>query len=344
MTTPQHIDHSCGLAGRILPWIALFISATAAPATPLSDFLHGATPQPEAYKEPGGPEQELYCFKPAGMQPGDRKAAVVLIHGGAWVAGSAEVFFPHARYFASRGAVAFSINYRLVKPEGPFLAESLADCKSAMRYIREHAGEYGIDPSKVAVLGDSAGGHLAAALGTVPGFDDPRDDLKVSATPQAMILCNPIVDMTQGDWIKFVIAGKALDKHATAQEKTPTAEQLELGRKLSPLFNVRAGEPPTLLMHGLDDQIVTPDQAREFSAAMQKAGNRCELVLIEGARHAFVLPNYTAPEPMVVDAIRRADQFLVSLGWLTGPATLEASNPPAWVPKARKPAPAASAR
>jgi acetyl esterase/lipase len=318
--------------------IAALLAARTADAVPLADFLKDERPPATAvYVSGGSAEQSLKMFAPADAKPGDRRPAVLCIHGGAWVAGSAEAFFPHARYFASRGMVAFSINYRLETASGTGLPECLQDCKAAVRYVRAHAAEMGIDPKRVAVLGDSAGGHLAAALGTVNGFDGlpvaGAGDL--SAVPDAMVLCNPIVDLTDGDWPKYVIQGAALDKHATPEAKVMNPAQQALARQLSPLFQVRPGEPPTLLMHGLDDHVVDPAQARRFAGAMKAAGNRCDLVLIEGARHAFIMPKYTATEAIVVSAICQADQFFVSLGWLTGPPTLEVSDPPAWTVKSK---------
>ena len=305
---------------------------------PLADFLK-AEPPPAAtvYVLGGSAEQSLYMFAPEDLKPNDRRPAVLCIHGGAWVAGSAEAFFPHARYFASRGMVAFSINYRLETANGTGLPECLEDCKAAVRYVREHAAEWGIDPGRIAVLGDSAGGHLAAALGTVGGFDGlPAAGASgLSAIPDAMVLCNPIVDLTDGDWPKYVIRGAALDQHASPEAKAMNPAQQALARQLSPLFQVKPGAPPALMMHGLDDHVVDPAQARRFADAMKGAGNRCDLVLIEGARHAFIGPKYTAPEPMVVNAIRRADEFLISLGWLPGPPTLEVSDPPAWTVKSK---------
>ena len=256
-----------------------------------------------------------------------------------WRLGGGECgsFFPHARYFASRGAVAVSANYRLATADGTGLPECLRDCKAAVRYVRAHAGEWGIDPHRIAVLGDSAGGHLAAALGTVGGFDDlpVAGATGLDAVPDAMILCNPIVDLTDGDWPKYVIRGAALDKHAAPETWVMNDAQRALARQLSPVFQVKAGAPPTLLMHGLDDHVVDPAQARRFAEAMKIAGNRCELVLIEGARHAFIMPRYTAPEATVVSAIRRADEFLIALGWLPGTPTLEVSDPPAWTVKVK---------
>jgi acetyl esterase/lipase len=317
--------------------LILVLSLAQSNAEPLAKFMAPARPAPEAvvFKRVGGQELKIFIYRPVGVAPGERRPAIVGLHGGAWRAGGADVFFPHAAYFASRGLVGVSIEYRLLTqpPDGVSLEDCFADCKSAIRYLRAHAAEWGIDPKRIAVIGDSAGGHLAGALGTVSGFDDPTDDLAVSAVPDAMILCNPIVNMTDGGWLNFIIRGPSLDKRASPASQVPSAAQKELGRKLSPLSQVRPGQPPALLMHGLQDHIVKPDQARQFDAAYRAAGNRCDLVLLPDASHAFVMTNYRATEPEVVAVIRRVDEFLISLGWIAGPPTLTASEPPAWSKK-----------
>lgn len=278
-----------------------------APPVAYKDLLTGAPPSEErVYKRVGDLELKLSVFRPAGWQPTDKRMAAVWIHGGGWSAGGRDAFYPHCRYHAARGAVGVSVDYRLAQAGGPTVAACFTDCKSAIRYLRAHAGELGLDPSRIAALGDSAGGHLAAALATCDGFDDPADDLTVSARPDACVLYNPITDLTEGGWLKHV------------------GGQVELARRLSPLFNVKAGQPPTLVAHGLDDKVVTPDQSRRFAATMAAAGNRCDLTLVEHARHAFVVTGYTSPPLVVVAAIRASDAFLGSLGWLAGEPTLMA--------------------
>jgi acetyl esterase/lipase len=290
------------------------------------------TPKPKeiTYKQVGADSINLYVFAPDDLKSCDKRAALVWIHGGAWVGGNADVFFLHAHYSASRGAVGVSINYRLLAPRGSAINDFLMDCKSAIRYLRSHAAQLDIDPQKIVVLGDSAGGHLAAALGTVEGFDDSADDLSVSAKPNAVVLYNPIVDMTDAAWVKFVIAGAALEKSPPPGALVPMPAHLELARQLSPLFAVGPNQPPTLLMHGLADTVVVPEQARRFEAAMKQAGNRCDLVLLDGARHAFVIAGYTASEERVVNTIRTIDAFLASLGLLSGQPTLQVGQEPAW--------------
>jgi len=303
----------------------------------LKTFLSGDPPPEVVFKTVAGKNLRLFRFPAAGAPAGERRPALVFIHGGGWVAGGADVFFPHARYFASRGLAAFSVEYRLLRAEaGSSINDGYADGASALRYLRAHAGELGVDPKRIAVLGDSAGGHLAAALGTRAGVDDPGDDASVSAVPDAMVLCNPIVDMTDAGWIRFVIGGAALGRKPRPEDLRPSAAQAEEARRCSPLFQVRPGQPPALLMHGLEDRVVEAEQARRFASAMRDAGNRCDLELLQGARHAFVLMRYTASEGEVVAALRRIDRFLVSLGCLGGESNLVVSREPAWTLKPGK--------
>ena len=281
-------------------------------------------------------EVKIFFIKPSDFKQGEKRTAVVWIHGGGWTGGSTESFFPHARYFAFRGAVGFCIQYRLVKPYGTTVADCLADCKSTIRYIREHAAELGVDPDKIVVMGDSAGGHLASCLGTIDGFDNPTDNLKISAKPNAMVLYNPLSDFTQSNFIKTIIGGAALDKKPTPESLIPTKEQMELAKKLSPLYNVHKNQPPTLVLHGTDDTVISPQQSIQFTEAMKKAGNQCELILLPKNTHAFVCTNWKATEEVVISAIKEADKFLVSLGFLKGEPTLVLSKVPAWIPIGQK--------
>jgi len=287
-------------------------------------------------KKVNNEEVKLFYIKPTNNQSTKNRTAVVWIHGGGWTGGITESFFPHARYFASRGAVGFCIQYRLVKADGNVtVGDCLADCKLAIRYIREHAAELGIDPNKIIVMGDSAGGHLASCLGTIVGFDDPTDNLKISAVPNAMVLYNPLSDFTTSVFINRIIGGAALDKKPSPENLIPNEEQIKLAKKLSPLYNVHKNQPPTLVLHGTDDKVILPEQSVQFAKAMKNAGNQCELILLPNTTHAFVCTNWKASEEVVVTAICEADKFLVKLGFLKGKPTLVVSKVPAWIPKAK---------
>lgn len=302
----------------------------------LSRLMQNAQPmQQMIFKKVKDTVLKVYYVKPASAKPGKKYPAVVCIHGGGWTAGGADVFFPHARYFASRNAVGISIEYRLIKYKGPTMQDCLADCKSAMRFIRAHAAELNIDPDKIVVMGDSAGGHLAASLGTIDGFDDLADNLKISTKPNAMVLYNPGLDMTETPHVLNIIKTQtALGKDLNANLALLTNKDILTARALSPVFHVHPNQPPVLLMHGLDDKVIFPEQSTRFADSMKMAGNQCKLILLPNTRHAFVVTKYTATEATVVNAITEADVFLSSLGFLHGNPTLRLSDPPAWVIKA----------
>jgi acetyl esterase len=291
--------------------------------------------------------QIIIPFLPKILTPGEKRPALVLIHGGAWHAPGASLFFPAAKYFASRGIPSFSIDYRGIQKEtnGVGIPEIVSDCRAAMRYLRAHASDYGIDSDKIAVLGDSAGGHLAACLGAIP---DPPDAGGVSSAANLMIPCNPIVEMgpregNTNSWFRLIQKGAAMEKKPTPEAIAPTPEQIAVATSVSPMAFVSAKSAPALVMHGLDDFVVSPDQSRKFAEALQSAGVPAELVLIPGARHAFILPKYTASEQQVVDTMITIDRFLAKNGYVTGEPTLVVSSTPAWEPVGKpKPKPSSS--
>jgi acetyl esterase len=270
------------------------------------------------YKTVAGKNLQLLCICPVDWNETDHRTAVVWIHGGGWTSGSADMFIPHCEYFAKRGAVAFSIQYRLadkltgensgVSP-AVTVADCLTDCKSAIRYLRKHAGELGIDPSRIVVAGDSAGGHLAACLGTIREFDAPDEDLSISSMADVVIDCNGIVDMTL-KW-KQMIPETLLEK--SEDEVARWLIRHELAKRLSPYYHVSAGQPPILILHGLKDATVVPEDSVKYYEAHLAAGNQAKLELYPESKHAFILYNYTATVAEIERAIAHIDDFLESL-------------------------------
>lgn len=325
------------LPSSLLALLLMTLTATAVTMTELLDT--NSTPLLVVYGTNDPSMQVIIPFLPENTNGGGSRPALVLIHGGGWTGGDPTVFFPAARYFASRGVPSFSIGYRLVRSgtNDPTVADCLADCRSAMRYLRIHAKEYGIDPNRIAVLGDSAGGHLTACLGTIP---DLQDASGVSSAANLMIPCNPIVDMEAGkgnsnSWFRLIQKGAAMEKKPSPEALVPTPQQIAVAQSLSPINFVSSTSAPTLVMHGLDDTVVSPEQSRKFIEALKAAGVPVELILIPGARHAFILPKYTASEQQVVDAMLELDRFLTKNRYLKGAPTLILSPTPAWIPKPR---------
>lgn len=248
----------------------------------------------------GGPvELRLYFFEPPGHRATDARAAILFFFGGGWRNGSPEKFYPHCAYLASRGMVAVAADYRVEMRAQTTPFECVADGKSAMRYLRANAARFGIDANRIAAAGSSAGGHVAASCGILPGLDDANDDRTVSPRPDAMVLYNPVIDTST--------AGYGYDQVG------------ERWREISPHHHVHAGLPPTLVVHPVEDKTVPYANATAFVAAMHAAGNRCDLISPTGIGHGFVY-NFTSPAAR--QAIYDTDVFLTSLDYVTGEPTL----------------------
>jgi acetyl esterase/lipase len=258
------------------------------------------------YKTVGSRKLSLYVTKPKDWKPQDRRPAVVFFHGGGWVGGAPGQFTEHAKYLASRGMVAVQVEYRLLDRDShdpPTVC--VQDAKSAMRWVRGHSGQLGIDPERIGSAGGSAGGHLAACVGMMDGLDDPQDDLEVSAKSNAMLLFNPVFDNGPDGW-----------GHQRVGQRY---------KEFSPLHNASQGDPPAVVFLGSADKLIPVATARRFERAMQEAGNRCQTHIYEGQPHGFFNHGRDGNR-WYYETVTAADRFLASLGWLSGPPTLQKSK------------------
>lgn len=285
-----------------VPLIATSTSAQSlapAPAKPLDAVGQIAgTLEPTrkvAYKKTGDTELLLHIFEPQGHKPSDRRPCFLVIHGGGWSGMEPRRMFPFAQHFASLGVVGISVQYRLSNAKTGFsVFDCVKDARSAMRHVRAHAAEFGIDPDKIVASGGSAGGHLAAATALFEGVNQATDDLKVSPVPNALVLLFPVID--------------------TSTEGYGNAKIGERWREISPLHQVRTGVPPTIIFHGTGDTTTPFKGAKEFHDAMLKAGNRCELVVNEGGVHGYLMRT----RELYDDTLRKTESFLSSLGLIPG--------------------------
>ncbi len=275
----------------------------------------------ETYKTIGDVKLDLTIQLPDGWKAEDKRPAIVFFFGGGWTGGSTRQFENQARYLASRGMVAMAADYRVASRHQVKAASCVADAKSAIRWVRANAAKLGIDPERIAAGGGSAGGHLAAAVATLPGLDDPADDKSVSCVPAALVLFNPALVLAPAEGADL----KGFLEKVTAERFgcEPT--------EISPLHHVKAGTPPTIIFHGKADTTVPYSSVELFTARMVKAGNRCELVGAEGQQHGYFNFGKGGNEHAFA-TLTAADQFLASLGWLKGEPTVTAyftANPPA---------------
>lgn len=263
----------------------------------------------ETYKEVGGVTLQLHIFEPA-TGPKTSRSAIVFFFGGGWTNGSPTQFEQQCRHLAARGMVAITADYRVGSRHQVKPTACVTDAKSALRWVRRNASRLGIDPQRIAAGGGSAGGHLAAAIATVPGFDEPGEDTKISVVPNALILFNPALVLAPIEGLEF-----------DGFETRVGAERMGTDpRALSPAHHVKRGTPPTIIFHGRADTTVPFSTAAAFARQMERAGNRCELVGYEGQTHGFF--NYGRAQGLYAETLAAADKFLVSLGYLAAmPAT-----------------------
>lgn len=232
---------------------------------------HGADFTPDrsvTYKSVDGIELKMDVFEPEGLKANDHRPAIVFFFGGGWSGGSTKQFYQQAEAMAAQGMVAFSADYRVKSRNKTTPFECVKDGKSAIRWVRRHATEFGIDPDRIVAAGGSAGGHVAACTGVIEGHEEAGEDTSITSVPNAMILFNPVLDTT--------------DQGYGARNFKP-----EQQTEISPCHHVRKGIVPTLVFHGTADKTVPFENAERFKSLMKEAGNECVLVPFEGKDHGF---------------------------------------------------------
>jgi acetyl esterase/lipase len=149
------------------------------------------------YKKVADRELSLHVFQPEGWKPSDKRVCYITIHGGGWTGMGPERMYAFADHYAKLGLVSISVQYRLASTRtNTTVFDCVKDVRSAVRYVRAHAAELGIDPGKIIASGGSAGGHLAASTAMFDVNED-SDDLKISPTPNALVLLFPVIDTSK---------------------------------------------------------------------------------------------------------------------------------------------------
>jgi acetyl esterase/lipase len=207
--------------------------------------------------------------------------AIIRIHGGGWIGGS--YHWGDLGRIAQRGYFVASIEYRLDNvAKWP---AQIQDCKCAVRWLRANAAKYNVDPNRIGVIGDSAGGHLVACLDTMDGVKAYEGDggyPGVSSAVQAVVdyygptdFFTPGIYSEQAKLITMALFGVGRDQDPA------------LWKSGSPLFYVKAGDPPVLMVHGDADRLVPLAQSQVFAAALTKAGVPNQLLIVHNGGHGF---------------------------------------------------------
>ena len=259
----------------------------------LATTLFGQADKQVIYKTIDNVSLKMDVYFPDDVKSSESTPAMVFFFGGGWNSGTISQFEEHAKYFSSKGIACFLAEYRVKNPHKASPFESLKDAKSAVRFIRSHAKEYGVDPDRLIGAGGSAGGHLAAATAIIEAYDDETDDLSISCKPNALVLFNPVIDNGPGGYGYERIGADY--------------------KSFSPLHNIMEGAPPTLFMVGANDKLIPVETAKYYQKVMEIVGSRCDLKFYEGKGHGWFnfrnLADYK-------ETIEDADSFLRSLGYI----------------------------
>jgi acetyl esterase len=266
----------------------LAISCASAPK-PAGGVLE---PRVEQLQSLDGAVLQAHVFDPgASRRP---RAAVIVFHGGGWAFGDVTWAHPRARRFAEGGLVGIAAQYRLSNQAGLTPLEAVADARAQVAWVRANAARLNIDPARIAAYGWSAGGHLAVAAAQG----------EAASRPNALVLWSPAVDLENDGWFARLLGGRArVEDH-------------------SPLRQIRAAMPPTLVLQGDVDTVTPLAGAQAFCAAMQAAGNVCELEIYRGFGHLFTPAgqddsgNPSTDKETAASANERTDRFLRQHGFL----------------------------
>lgn len=227
------------------------------------------------YVEGGGPQQQLDLYIPTQEK---NMPLVVYVHGGGWEHGdkAGDSLGPNLLQLLWDGYAMASINYRLA-PAAIWPAQ-IQDCKAAIRWLKAHSHQYGYDPNRIAVIGVSVGGHLAAILATTSGsktFDVGENLDSSSDVTCAVNLCGAAADFTIFNGPNFSFLGGSLKDH------------LDLARSASPTTYMHADEPPMLVVHGTADHLLPYVESELLVEAMDRAGAPYYFHTVVGGGHSI---------------------------------------------------------
>jgi acetyl esterase/lipase len=269
------------------------------------------------YKQTAQGPLSLVVDYPADWKTANQRPAIVFFSAGAWTTESIDQFSRQAAYFASRGMVAIRVHIRVAAVQHTEPNAAVEDARTALRWIRAHASDLGVDPHRLVAAGGSSGGHVAACTVQCVLNAPVGEDTTISSRPDAMVLFNPILDLVTA--IRFrpgpaaspalVMSWQALQRFTTLIADTV------LQSRLSPARHVSHGDPPTLVFFGDRDLLLV--QGRAYVAAMVADSVHAELFVADSVSHGFFNMS-----PWYERTLYRTDEFLASLGYLTGRPTI----------------------
>ena len=240
------------------------------------------------YAGTDNPRQRLNLLLPKTPKDDKPLPVIVYIHGGAWLGGDRSG--GHGRlagYVADGEYAAVSVGYRLTSEK--IWPAQIHDCKAAIRWIRANARKYNLDPDRIGVVGESAGGHLVAMLGASGGVKDLEGDLGPHKGVSSRVQC--VVDLFgPAEILAMQGAGSKMDHDGPNSPEGKLVggrvkEKKEVAIAASPVTYVAPDNPPFLIIHGNKDPLVPYNQSERLYAALKKVKVECYFVTVDGGGH-----------------------------------------------------------
>jgi acetyl esterase/lipase len=257
------------------------------------------------YKRIDGWELQVDIFQPARGTSDVARPAIAFFHGGGWVFGDRNEFHNACRRYAARGFVTATFQYRLsINADGTYpnskvtLVECVKDARSAVRWLRAHAGEFAIAPDRIVVSGQSAGGQLAWATALLDQLNETTDDLDVSPRPNALVVYSSNYNSMEA-WIDMIFGPRRAEIWS-----------------VSPHHNLKSGLPPALAFNGDADSMVLPYTVNMFAERTRKLGNPFELVTLPGRNHYLGEGHPEYARYFDEEILEQTDGFLRRIGFM----------------------------
>lgn len=262
---------------------------------PSEGKFDGPVGKPYIYKTSDGKERKLEIYFPPNRDPAKAKVpGMILFHGGGWSGGTLAQFRAACAYFATRGMVCATAEYQMLGKAASKLPEGeskkrvcVTDAKSAIRWLKQHAGEFGIDPNRIIAGGGSAGGHISALATMNPGLNDPADPKDINTDVVAYLWFNPAF--------------------APNDDEDP---------EIDILHQQKADLPPAIVFFGDKDEW-QKGWDKAHAKWKELGAKNITLWIAPGQAHSFF-----NKDPWRTVTLIEADKFLVKQGLLTGESTL----------------------
>lgn len=237
------------------------------------------------YASPGGQRLSLDVWPAEDRKEGK---AVVFIHGGAWQKGSRGNSQEWNKLLNSQGFTVFDVDYRMLHdvPAGQAWEATVTDTKCALAWVAANASKYQVDPGRISVMGGSAGGHLSLMTAYTAGTGKfpPSCGLPEGKAKSVVDLYGPFDMLDYGTGPDGTDVGRTILRDTLGGSAT---EQEQRYRDWSPSSYVRAGLPPTLILHGTGDTLVPADQSHALDAALSQVGVPHRAIFLPFAPHGF---------------------------------------------------------